>query len=566
MCAFHLPPNRRTDQDVPIDDDFNPDSTARQLERARDGALIARVRADDPDAFGELYDVWFDRVYNVVLRIVRDRETAAEVTQDAFLSAWRKLDGLEDPASFGGWLLRIGRNGALNRAGREARSTAIDQEGLAVIESHGGSPVSAPQGFDVGAHLAHFDDPATAVGDAQVVALVREAAAALGPRDAEVLDLQLRYQLTPAEVGQVLDLNRNAANQLCHRVRARFAGAFGARMLWGDGTARCAALQAELVAAGVSRFGTDAVPIITRHADDCPICDEDRRSRLSPAALFASVPLVPALLSVRGSVAHGLASAGVPMQGSTVATLPPGGSPTPPSVGLPTAPTAPPRLVDANDLSAPSTKRISLQAMVAAAGIAAVIVLATAFFLLGNEDGSTRRVATAAGPTTVRVAERPAPSTSTAIDPGSSNLPGASSPPVTARPTNPTDPATTTPAPTTTIPPPTVGAFEVAPATPQPAVYSMAEGPMLTWSVTNATDVTIWMWFDDGSHGDQRVRIEATGLSGSMPLCPGFQPSPEACAASSGHYRYELVATGTDGSTFTDPTSPGFDVLPPVIT
>ena len=117
----------------------------------------------------------------------------------------------------------------------------------------------------------------------------------------------------------MLDLNRNAANQLCHRVRARFAGAFGARMLWGDGRPRCVALQAELAAAGVDRFGTDAVPLISRHVDECLTCGEDRRSRLSPAALFVSIPLVPALLSVRAGVAHGLAANGVPMQGSTVA-------------------------------------------------------------------------------------------------------------------------------------------------------------------------------------------------------------------------------------------------------
>ena len=124
------------------------------------------VRSGDPDVFGELYDIWFDRVFNVALRIVRDQDTAAEVTQDAFESAWRNLDGLEDPSSFGGWLLRIGRNAALNRAKREARSTSIDQDGLAMIEQHGGSPASAPHGFDIGAHLDRFDDPATAAGDA----------------------------------------------------------------------------------------------------------------------------------------------------------------------------------------------------------------------------------------------------------------------------------------------------------------------------------------------------------------------------------------------------------------
>ena len=89
--------------------------------------------------------------------------------------------------------------------------------------------------------------------------------------------------------------------------------------------------------------------------------------------------------------------------------------------------------------------------------------------------------------------------------------------------------------------------------------------PVLTWTVTNASQVTIWRWFDDGVHGNQRVQVEATGPTGSMTLCPGSMPTPEACAAPSGHYSYELVAVGEDGTTVTDPTRPGFDVLPPVI-
>ena len=41
-CALRLPPIRRTDHDVPIDDESTQDSTARELDRARDGAVVAR--------------------------------------------------------------------------------------------------------------------------------------------------------------------------------------------------------------------------------------------------------------------------------------------------------------------------------------------------------------------------------------------------------------------------------------------------------------------------------------------------------------------------------------------
>src|SRR5579871_525905 len=80
-----------------------------------DAAIVARALANDPTAFGELYDRWFDRVLDLAYRIVLDTNTAADVARDAFLAAYRNLGRLEDPRAFGGWLLRITRTRAIDR-------------------------------------------------------------------------------------------------------------------------------------------------------------------------------------------------------------------------------------------------------------------------------------------------------------------------------------------------------------------------------------------------------------------------------------------------------------------
>ena len=80
-----------------------------------EGTLVEAARRGDHDAFGELFDAWYDRVHDLVRRILHDPGLAGEVAQDSFLKAWTKLDTLEDPDAFGGWLLRIARNGALSR-------------------------------------------------------------------------------------------------------------------------------------------------------------------------------------------------------------------------------------------------------------------------------------------------------------------------------------------------------------------------------------------------------------------------------------------------------------------
>src|SRR5919201_3019496 len=99
---------------------------------ADDAPLVARVRAGDPNAFGELYDRWFDRVLDLAYRIVWDRDAAADVAQDTFLSAYRNIGRLEDAHAFGGWLLRIARNAALDCQRRDQRARPVDDDQLSM--------------------------------------------------------------------------------------------------------------------------------------------------------------------------------------------------------------------------------------------------------------------------------------------------------------------------------------------------------------------------------------------------------------------------------------------------
>jgi len=288
--------------------------------RRRDADWVRQCLAGDQQAFGQLYDAWFDRVFDLVNRVVRDRDVAAEVAQEAFFSAWRNLGTLEKPDAFGGWLLRIARNGAYNRNQKEQRSYAVDDQGLTVIESVGASPAGAPSGFGVEDRLGRAVTPGAAVEDAEIVSLVWEAAEALPERDLEVLDLQLRHGLTPAEIGDVMGMNRNAANQLVHRLKNRLENAIRARVLWRGGSPSCAVLAQRMRDLGIDRFSADAVRVTERHVPGCVECDERQRIGLEPAALFAAVPLFAVPLALKQTAAAALAASGVPMGGSAFLT------------------------------------------------------------------------------------------------------------------------------------------------------------------------------------------------------------------------------------------------------
>lgn len=300
-----------------MDDAFDdPENAPKYPHRARDAEWVEQARSGSDRAFGQLYDAWFDRVFDLTSRIVRNRDAALEVTQDAFLSAWRSLDSLADPGAFGGWLLRIARNGALNRQQKELRSVPLDDQDFAVMEAVGGSASNAPTGFTFEDRLASETDPERALENAETRDLVWQAASALGERDTEVLNLQLRHGLSPAEIGDVLGMNRNAANQLVHRVRGRFEVALRARLLWRNEKPACKELRRLLASAGVDGFSVEAVKIADKHAPSCPECTDRRKSALTPAAMFGAIPVMAAPIVFKQQAAYALESAGVPMGGS----------------------------------------------------------------------------------------------------------------------------------------------------------------------------------------------------------------------------------------------------------
>jgi RNA polymerase sigma-70 factor (ECF subfamily) len=88
------------------------DDASFDLETTR---LVTRARAGDADAFGALIEVHHRAARRVALAALGNLADADEAVQDACLTAWRRIDRLDDPAAFRAWLLRITWRKALDR-------------------------------------------------------------------------------------------------------------------------------------------------------------------------------------------------------------------------------------------------------------------------------------------------------------------------------------------------------------------------------------------------------------------------------------------------------------------
>jgi len=82
-----------------------------ELRHARDRALIERALAGDLEAFNELVTLYQDYLFAITVRVVNDRDAAADAVQEAFFSAYRNLHRFRGD-SFRSWLTRIALNAA----------------------------------------------------------------------------------------------------------------------------------------------------------------------------------------------------------------------------------------------------------------------------------------------------------------------------------------------------------------------------------------------------------------------------------------------------------------------
>jgi RNA polymerase sigma-70 factor (ECF subfamily) len=104
--------------------------------------LVRRAQSGDSEAFAELVRKYQRRTVSLAYRLLGNVEDASDVSQEAFIRAFRHLSQLDDPSRFGAWLLRVVSNLSLNyRRSRRSRSAApLDDVTLASAEAR--SPTS----------------------------------------------------------------------------------------------------------------------------------------------------------------------------------------------------------------------------------------------------------------------------------------------------------------------------------------------------------------------------------------------------------------------------------------
>jgi RNA polymerase sigma-70 factor (ECF subfamily) len=179
---------------------------------ASDHELLERCRAGDEEAFDDLVRRHQQRAFNVAFQVLRDREDATEVAQDAFVRIYRSVNNFRGECEFTTWLHQIVVNLARNkhrwwkRRGRQS-SVSLDSP---VEMGDGGAPMQI---------AANGDAPDVETVKAEFVELLSRRMEELPRKLREVLVLRNVENLSYEQIATVLDCSIGTVKSRIARAR-----------------------------------------------------------------------------------------------------------------------------------------------------------------------------------------------------------------------------------------------------------------------------------------------------------------------------------------------------------
>jgi RNA polymerase sigma-70 factor (ECF subfamily) len=229
-------------------------SSARFWAGPSDGEIVERVRSGDAASYEILMRRYNQRLYRVVRAILGDEADVEDVMQEAYLAAYRHLDGFAGRARFSTWLIRIAVNLALDRLRRARRSLPFDP--LAENALEGAAGITEMRG----------DDPEQRAGERELGRLLERAIDELPAAFRAAYVLRELEGMDPAEAAESLGIEKATLKTRLHRARQRLRAALGEELgaaaedVFRFGGERCdrvvAAVLGRLVEAGSPQRGS----------------------------------------------------------------------------------------------------------------------------------------------------------------------------------------------------------------------------------------------------------------------------------------------------------------------
>ena len=162
-----------------------------------DESLVQRAKQRDEEAFAQLYEGYFDKIYRYVALRIGDRMEAEDIAQQVFLKAIKAISSFRwKGVPFSAWLFRIAHNQVVDylRKTKKRVSVHLEEETLA----------------------ASGDGPQEAFGRKLDIERLNQATKKLTPAQREVISLRFAGEMSVAQVAEVMGRSQGAVKALQH--------------------------------------------------------------------------------------------------------------------------------------------------------------------------------------------------------------------------------------------------------------------------------------------------------------------------------------------------------------
>lgn len=170
-----------------------------------DMEIISQILLGDQKAYAELVEKYRNYVFTIVLRYVKSREDAEEVSQDVFVKAYRSLADFKGTAKFSTWLYTVTTTTCI---------TFLRKKKLEVQSLDNERVFASADNIDSGMSANQVEQKAK-------VNMVNEAIKMLNPDDAQVLTLFYKGEQSLEEIAHIMGKEPNAVKVQLHRARTR---------------------------------------------------------------------------------------------------------------------------------------------------------------------------------------------------------------------------------------------------------------------------------------------------------------------------------------------------------
>lgn len=178
-----------------------------------DRELVQKCQAGEMSAFQELVSRYHQKVYMVILGLLRQREDALEVAQETFFRAYRKINSFHGGSSFYTWLYRIAVNMAIDAQRRQNRNPLEFRESMDDV-------------LDAQEELAK--DPFADFHDRELRENLMKAINELTPEHRAVIVLRTIEGLSYKDIGEILGCSEGTVMSRLHYARKKLQVKLGA--------------------------------------------------------------------------------------------------------------------------------------------------------------------------------------------------------------------------------------------------------------------------------------------------------------------------------------------------